>query len=369
MNGKIRPSKLGDLCRCPKFEYVTDTASTDDGKRLHAAFETADYRDCSPSETEFMQAAALTVEGYTRSLPQPVSVYSEMKVYIPVLDVEGTIDKLLLSKRRAVVVDLKSGALGIPSAAADNMQIKCYVTGVLHKYPDLEEAQGLLFNPRTQDLSDDLVITRAQLPEVEAEINAVKVRVEDPFSAPTPGPHCAKCLHSAGCWGLKPTIMDAARNVFALPPAAFNPAAVDLTPEHRALRFFLKSALANWCEQVADADKSYVAAGNPVPPGLKQVTRSNGVRIAKDLKLDAARRLRDVGISPDTLDAAATYSLSDLAEALAVERNMSEPEAKKFLLDVLHGMTRESVSTFLQKDRKFDVRALLGEGGAVIDVG
>lgn len=354
------PSRLGGLKLCPKFKQVEDDSSTTPGTILHKAFETRNLKGLTADETLWMEAAFMLVDSYRASLPPPVQEFSELKVEVKDLDLRGTLDKLLLSSGKGIVIDLKTGHLGIPGEADDNVQLKSYVLAVFDMYPGVGEVLGVLTNPRTKDVSETTFM-RDDVPAIKAELSEIIEKTVDPFSVPTPGAQCAKCQYAARCWALKPTIVDGAKSLWKLDSGPLDPSSTSLTPRERVLRHLLTKVLKNWADAVTEADKKWLADGHEPPPGLKMVTRSTGVRVRSDTVMEALARLRASGIDQAIVDAGCTLSVPKLAEALTYADGSDMATARERVYAILEGLLSEGSTSYLQKDSKFKEANLLSE--------
>lgn len=347
------PSKLAGARACPKFRRIDRDDSANIGTMLHEAFESGDVTGLSQDEAEIVRYAQTAADALRDELAYenpgvPVVLHKELHVRYDPLALEGTLDWAGICGKNAVILDLKTGQAGLPSQAADNVQVKAYALGFFQMFPEVEQIKGALTNPRTMEHTDNLVLTRADIPVVEAELRAIIEAYEKPFSPPTPGEHCTLCQNTADCPALKPTIMEHGRVLFPMLPEDLNPANPNISLCARGVRKLLIGLLENYVESVKEADKAFCEMSDEVPLGFKRMSRSTGVRLLDECKIEAFRRLLEK-YPKETVFGSSSVALGDLAKNIPAE---SEARAKAELYALLDGCTREGVTTYLQRDKK-----------------
>lgn len=349
------PSKLGGARLCPKFRYKAkdDGVSADRGTLLHDAFAKSDLTGLDPEDAQAVNMAMATASAMRSDLAMecPGEVIEELvefRVRFEALALEGTLDRAYKTRTRAKVLDLKTGALGLPSKAAENVQVKAYILGLFDKFPELEIVDGALTNPVTLEHTDDLRITRADLPAIEAELRALVEAYEDPFAVPTPGEHCSHCECLDRCWALKPTIMKHTAALWPMTPQDLDPTNPNLSLAARGMRKLLTQFLEAYVEAVKENDKVWCGLHEDPPLGFKRMERSTGVRILDEARHEAIKRLLTV------IPEEAVYSCCNIAiGALAkVVPGTTEAQGKALVLSTLEGLTREGRTAFLQRDKK-----------------
>lgn len=350
---KYSPSKLGKKKLCPKFDYKE--SDPDDprsiaalGTLLHEAYATGNLAGLSEEEKEFITAARMQSEGFAGTLPQPVTTYSELKVRWDALDLQGTADKVYVGGDQALVADLKTGPLGLPDDADDSEQVLSYILGVYAKFPGVMSCDGVLINPRTRDISARMQTTRAGIPEIERRLAALIHEVEDPFSAPRPGAHCADCGHIARCWALVPTVKQAGSMLWPMTPSDLDPANPTLTPEARGVRAVLRAVLEKWCDAVKEADNE----SGITPTGWKRIDRAGNPTVPPENRLAVVNKIRALGLSDDVLWACSRLTLGDVVEQVRLILDVSKDEAKTRVYDAIQGLTTSKPVTYITRDKK-----------------
>ena len=349
---KIRPSNLACLALCPKFARVDNPLVTDAGTLMHEAIATGNYTGLSESDKGIAEGALAFAEQEKASLAQPVRDFVEKRVYCKALDLGGTVDRLMVgADGTAIVLDWKTG-LNMPDDADDSLQVQAYMLGVLDDFPDVHTALGVLTNPRTQSTSVSMRIDRESKAGVTSRILSIIQRADDPFSAPVPGSHCARCRHSHRCWALVPTIRASAVTVLpGVLELLRDPTMVTPPPEIRSARAVLRSILERWCDAVKDADNEYLKQGNDPPPGFKRMIRSTGLRIPENERLAALHALRAAGIDDSIIAAGCNLALGKIIEAMTLVVG-DKKEATALVQGAVAGIAVEGTTEYLTRDRK-----------------
>lgn len=356
MSNSRRPSQLGSVALCPKFLYKEDKSSTDSGVNLHYAYETGDMTGLSDDEVQFVNKAVLVTNTMAAKLSgitgQPVVEEKEQKVFIKAFSMPGTLDRRLRSGKIAVILDMKSGRKGIPSTAEQSVQLKCYALATLEQFPELDEVRGVLFNPRTGDQSDNLVVLRSDIPTVTAELQALIDLAEDAFATPTPGEHCARCANAARCWALKPTITQTAQALYPQMPDWFVVGRT-ITPVQRALRKIACTVVSNWVKACAEDDKAWMKDNAEAGlPGFKKVNSSTGVKVPEENTKKAVCALRDAGFTDDEIFGGMELSIKRTAVANAVPRGVAVSRLEAQIKETLKTLTTENKFSYYRRDDK-----------------
>jgi hypothetical protein len=345
---------LGGLALCPKFEQTQNEEATSSGTLIHDACASGIVAGLSETDQTIVANARALAEQEKAGLPAPVIDLVEHRLRYPPLDLEGTADRILIGSNGVMlVIDWKTGFGGLPDDADDSLQLYSYIMGGLAEFPNVHTARGFLTNPRTGTWSEELVVPRDRMPEIENRLRVVIDRAQHPFSTPCPGSHCAKCQHALCCPGLVPTIQTA---VAPLIPSSVmelfrDPQSVSLTPPQRAARAVIRMVLERWCEAEKDDNNAYLRAGNDPPIGFKRMVRSTGLRIPEGERLAALTALRAAGIDESVIAAGCSIGLGKIIEAQTLVTGDKKAAAQQVQGAVL-GIAVEGTTEYMTRDKK-----------------
>lgn len=349
---RIRPSKLGHLALCPKFDMVDSEEVTSIGTRLHNACASRKVDGLGPEDKAAVEAALEFAEQYKASLAPPVQDFVEHSVYSRRLGLGGTVDRLLVgADGRIVVIDWKMGPAGLPDDADESWQVTCYLLGAFDEFPNSRSGIGVLTNPRTRTTSAEIKLDSSNIEAEVSRLQSVIDRAEDPFSEPIQGSHCAKCKHAARCWALVPTIRSVAT---PLAPDVLDlfrdPSSVNLTPVMRSARACIRMIVDRWSEAVKDDDNEFVK-GNDPPPGFVKRVRSTGLRVPEAERFAALQALRTAGVDESVIAAGCNIALGKMIEAQTLVSG-DKVAATELIQGAVEGIAVEGTTEFMARDKK-----------------
>lgn len=373
---RFSPSKLEALELCPCFEYKTyeekpgedgEETVAQRGTRLHLAVETEDLELCNDEyETSLVQSC---IE-YNKSMVPPDEtrehqILKEFKVQIPERT-RGVLDRVVLwgpaaAPTSASLRDFKFIKGFSVSAPEDNLQLAAYAGGLMYTFPTLESVDVGLVAPEIRYAPEPAVLTRADLPRIEARIDKVIAEANDPFKKPRLCDNCSLCEHAGRCPAMNAAVAVAGQRLGLPMPSSF---AVDgpATEQDRLLAHILKGAFENWNTKVSQNNLQYVLSGNSIP-GLKLVERGGSTEITD--AQSAIDLLQAGGIPWNTIIPAVKLSAKTLIENVAKMHTGkgAKLKAASQIAELLGPVMRKRPDIrFLQRERSVNLDRMLESG-------
>jgi len=261
------------------------------------------------------------------------AIYCEVGVD-PGVTAPGTADLLLVQGNRAVVVDYKSNYV----VRDHSLQGIAYVLGVFHALPKADYVEFRVVAPRLGDVHIPRTYTRADIPELEAQLKAIVDASADPFTPGCPGSQCVFCAGNGRCAWQAASLRDIPMEESALVlPAAWRNMLTVATPEIRGQRRALVKWLDGFCDAVKDDDKEWALANPDVElPGFTKTVGLGRASLDKDRLKEINETLSlTLGLPYETLVSFLVPNRDKLAEFVALMRGITEAEAKKTVAKAL----------------------------------
>ena len=371
-HARYSPSKLEALESCPCFEYAPEKVTAGEesakarGTRLHSAVEREDLELCLDEEERTQVGSCIEFKHSQMAAHPEALVLHEEYVEIPDLTY-GTLDFGLLwseeSSKRGLLADWKFNRAATIPDARTNLQIACYGTGLLSKYPDLESVRAHIFAPGLRWAPDPMILTRADIPAVRARIEKILVSMADPFKRPTPWEGCARCGNAYRCPALGATALVVAEKIGLPMPSVFQPGAM-VSGHDRGAAQLIADVLENWAEQVKAANRAAALEGAEVA-FYKLVSRTGSYKVEDPVSTwESLRTL----IPEEVLLNCAKFSLPELVKAYAESQKETQKAAREILLDLLKPCLKQAPTIqFLQRTKEAGmVEAIKPLGGALM---
>jgi len=329
---------------------MTD-GSANEGQDMHDAADTGNVDGLNAEQADQVTKALDYVMTVRATMAKGFQELNETRIEL-IDRTFGTADKILIScdHTEAHVFDYKF----IRTEDKDyDFQVRTYGAGLFEKYPELKMVTTHIVAPRI-DVLEVKEYDRSLYDALCKEIDDLYARIDDPFLPPTPHAGlCDRCARASKCPAISGTALTVAKGVGLPVPDAFSPDAI-VSLKDRAVAQVLAGALANWSEQVKKQNAAFVKESGQTLPGFKLVTRSTGARIPREASLTAFGILQDNGIMQETVMAACSISIPELAKSVCVSDGTNEDDAKAKLKGLLAEVTVEGKAEFLQKTKRVD---------------
>lgn len=355
-HARYSPSKLEALELCPCFDYKEQREKKDEetaaerGRRLHKLVETGDMEFArDEDDKELLDKVNLLLDGIRLKHKEPCEEITEKEVSLGDLTY-GTLDKGLLwhDIKKAVVLDWKFIWSENVSEPKDNLQLQCYVGGLLEAYPEIEEVEAYVAAPQINWLPEPCIYTRADLPRIMARVEKVTLACADPFKKPSPCDLCKQCANASRCPALGTTAVVVANHIGLPMPATFAPDSLAL-PEDRAKAYIIAKALTNWGEQVTKNVNEWVRQGNTLP-GHTTVTKKGSMKVTDvESAVVAMRALLD----DSAILGAMSMSITKITDAVAKKQGKKK-DARETVENMLVGLVERAPDVVYAMRKKGD---------------
>lgn len=229
----------------------------------------------------------------------------------------GTCDCLIIQDRRLTVIDFKYGE-GVPVAAVDNPQIGLYALGALDLFDgiyEIEEVEKCIFQPRIDNISEDLVTTTELLAWGDS-IKPVAEQAARGEGEYTPGEHCRFCAHAGRCRALAQLCTKPVKNLYGQMVAVES-----LAPHELSELLALEPQVTLFYKQAKAHAMRTMLAGGEIP-GYKVVTGKLGNRKWLN-EVTACKDLEAAGYSRADITETHLLSPAQLEKALG-KKNVAE---------------------------------------------
>jgi len=346
-HARFSPSKLEGLEQCPKFERAPIEDAADEGELLHKAAEAEDLGGLMPEQRSAVSSALQYVGALAAAKPG-AKIEKEIKLELKDLTY-GFADWIAVWGDYAEVVDFKFGRVEV-TPAAKNLQVQSYAAALMEMRPEIQKVRCHVVQPRVGS-PNFAEFDRSLVDVTRARIELVYSRSGDPFTAPTPGDHCARCTWAHKCPALKPALVQMAET-FSMPVPAVLRGEIEPTPQDRYALQMLATLLEKVAGQWKDGNrKAWFELGIEIP-GLAVRERATS-RVRQDQVAEALKRLRDAGYATEQqLIGCLKMSIPDLANQMVEIRGGTSKEERARILEVLGDLVEESVTRFLAKAAK-----------------
>jgi len=295
---------------------------SDDPKLIHLKFDDANHVQVY---LDYVRTAVRSTFGARLLVEQKVHVNE---------DCWGTADAVILTNDSVEVIDLKMGS-GQFVAVENNKQLGVYALGTIGSLPfpqqdAIRTVKLTIVQPRRPDADGNVVrsttMTRAELNELRAEIDAAIAQAKEPTAPVSPGDHCAFCLAAAGCPALRDRALAVAQSVFADGKLTVGPPEVtEMSPKHLQVVLTGIPMLEAWIAQVKKHAEA--VARTTTIPGFKLVEKVGNRRWTD--RATAESTLRQFGVEPlevpDLISPAAAEKLGGKKLKTAIEGLTERP--------------------------------------------
>jgi hypothetical protein len=252
IHAKYSPSGLKNLELCPGFVSDKDAPIhpvTLRGTIMHEAMETGDDSKLESGEHELIKLCREFLKRLETDYPDS-KVFNEVRLQLPIQDCFGTVDYVLLDKRRADVVDFKFGFNTVDDPEI-NAQAHAYVAALFHNYPDLEFIRFSFLIPRRNEVLTHGFFREKDYDTLLLHIKAIIARAESEERRPK-NELCEYCGNRSNCSALFNTALPIAKKYSdtALPEILETHSSEITKPDHMAKALFLANILEPWCKSV-----------------------------------------------------------------------------------------------------------------------
>lgn len=340
----FRPSQLRSGELCPRFVYneMRDTTAAEKGTRIHKAIETGSYDSLVEEEKDI----AVDCLEYLHSLPPVLEAHHEVRMTRD--NVQGTADYVAKVTETGLyrLMDWKTGRLTVDEAK-DNVQMQAYVWMAFQEFPDASRFEVHIVAPKGH--SSSAIFTREDEKMIHLRLLAIIARLEDAEQKPTPCEEaCQWCGGKANCPALTAI---AIRQGTLLPVPMSMPEGGPLTPDYRSKLQVLACLLEDWCTQVKRANVKAVVEDGVVIPGFVVRSRRGNAQIMD--MVEAARLLREEGLSDTSILNACSISLTKLADIYEAEKGGGKKASRQLLDEKLNSVMAHGESvTWLQREKE-----------------
>jgi len=349
------PSSLDSLSKCIRFKYSdSDNDAASEGTELHEAAE----RESTQGLTESQARDVQTCIDYVSSIratdggPAMWADLKESQVELKGLT-HGTCDRLLVHQtlKTIHVVDHKFTRV----ESDHEFQIETYGAAAYEMYYNgVEDVQIHLhvIEPRINDIKHYVHDGASLHKTVVERISELYQRIDDPWNPETPDEYtCAKCARAFRCPSLRNVALQVTERIGLPVPMDFAACGI-ATDRDCAIAMALVGPLKNWAEETKKALTQRALETGRVPANAKLVTRSSGLRVAKEMTPMAIEQLLAAGFNNATIMECCSLTLSELAEKHSEHSGMSKADAKELMREALGDLAKEGSSTFLQMARR-----------------
>lgn len=376
---KISPSTLDNLSICPCFEYKPyepgSGNAAEEGSLMHSSLETGDDSDLTEEQirtvekTRDLCKALLT--GYLDWDSTPIEKRIELheQKMQGSFRYRGLIDRCYVSlhSRKALILDFKTGRLGLIRDAKDSFQLKAYSDLLWFRYPGMiDEIMVVLSAPRTNETSDH-VYHYTEWESIKEQIQKVIDSAEYPFHSPQfHEVLCSKCRWFSTCPAANRALVPVIEQTVSIPASLLTKPVEQLTETELAQNRAAADLFAAWSDLRKKAVDARVMQEGLELEGYTKVRKSGAPFIPADRAAEAWELLKS-DLTPEMFIAACGKpSLNKLVEQLADDAlgatlDERKKKAREHLFDVLEDVVQQSQSSeYLRRRAKLDLRLLGG---------
>jgi len=259
---------------------------------------------------------------------KPDAIFCEIGVD-PRVTSPGTADLVVVQGNRAVLVDYKTNRV----VRSHDRQLEDYVLGIFNALSQVDYVEARIVAPRLGDTHRPVQFERKDLAELKAGLQHIVDLAEDAFTPGVPGEQCAMCAGNGRCPYQAASLRDIPIDSEALvrPGGWLQMMQPNVTPELRGER----RQIIKWLEALIDFakedDKEWAKADvNAEMPGFTKSVQIGRAKLddTKLAEVNDALRLT-FGLAWETLVAFLSPEKTKLVEFLAMQRGISQDEAKK----------------------------------------
>lgn len=367
-HAKHSPSSLDSLAKCVRFRYGDmNEGSANEGTLLHENFEKETVQGLTESQAKDVQACIDYVNSLKASEGGADCWIDQKEVKIELKDLTyGTCDRLLTHKSSGTmhVIDAKFTRV----SSEHWRQLRTYGAGAVEMRRETGDTKPLqvrlhVVAPRLSDIKNEDWDGDILLTHMRQDIEEIYSRVENPWQIETPHEEvCGLCANASRCPSLNKTVAVAAQRMGLPVPEAFEPGS-QATLRDRAIAQVLAGAMDNWAKLVKQANAEHCKQTGEVPEGFKLVTRSTGLKVAKEMTPIALQQLEAAGFDRATLLECCSLTIGEVAEKHSAYTGVPKTEVKERVREALGDLAIEGECSFLQRSKRVsDEAMLLGMG-------
>jgi hypothetical protein len=376
---RVSPSLLDNLSFCPCFQYKPyeegSGGAADEGVLLHKALETGEDDDLNAEQTrtlektrEFCQAQLTAFLDWDNT-PMAERIEIHEQKLTGTHGLRGLMDRCYssLKTRKALIVDLKTGRLGLIREAADSLQLAAYADMLWVRYPGLlDEIKVALVSPRTNEVSAH-VYRYDEWDSIIERISAVIASADHPFKQPSfHEVLCAKCNWFSACPAASKAIVPVVSQGAAVELSILTKPVEELTIEELAQNRAASDLFGAWAELRKKAvDERTMTEGLDLP-GYTKVKKDGSPFVPAEQTASAWELVKDLLTPEQFIVACGKPNLGKLVEQLADDclgEDLAERKAKarEELFDRLEPVIQQSKgSSYLRRRAKLDLKLLGG---------
>ena len=353
------PSTLDSLSKCIRFKYGSqDDDAASEGQELHNAAERESTAGLTDSQAKDVQTCLDYVNSLKATEGGKWKDGKERQVELKGLT-HGTCDRILVHMEKPImhVLDWKFTRV----ETDHEFQVETYGAAAFEEFGDERDWTVYLHvvEPRLPDIKtyewNGAVLHRM----VTERIKELYERIDNPWNPETPSQDtCAKCARAAYCPALNKTVAVAAERMGLPVPEAFEPGS-HATLRDRAIAQVLAGAMENWAKLVKQANAEHCKQTGEVPEGFKLVTRSTGLKVAKDMTPIALQHLEEAGFDRTTLLECCSLTIGEVAEKHSAYTGVPKAEVKEQVREALGDLATEGECSFLQKSKRVSDEQML----------
>ena len=231
----------------------------------------------------------------------------------------GTCDCIIIQGDTLTIIDYKYG-VGVPVSAVDNPQMRLYALGALNDFGfayDVEKVETHIFQPRTNNISDDQLTAAELLAWGEKVVKPMAEKAAKGKGKYMAGEHCKFCPHAGRCRTLTKTCTEYVET------HSLRVAVPVLAPHEVAEVLAMEPLVALWLKRVKAQALSTMLDGGEIP-GYKLVEGKLGNRKWTD-ELQVAEALKAAGYSQED------YTETKLLSPAAMDKALGKKKAAELL--------------------------------------
>jgi len=361
---RMGPSALDALSKCCRFKYGDfDNDAANEGTDLHAACEAESTKGLTQDQAKHVQACVDYINSLKASEGGPDSWIDEKEKKLELEDLTfGTGDRVLTHKTKPIihVADFKFTRASSEHGRQLRTYGACAVEMLRKKGIETPFTVHLhVIEPRLGNIETETWDGDVLLRTVREDIEAIYTKAENPWEPETPHEDiCCKCAHASYCPSLNATALRVAPRLGLTLPSTFDPSG-PISLRDRGILQVLAGALGNAIEGWKKSNVQHALDTGEVPDGFKMVTRSTGIRVAKENTPEALQRLEEAGVDRTTILESCSVTLGDLAERMNQYMGMEKADAKEMIREALGDLAQEGSTSFLQKSKRVADEAML----------
>lgn len=273
-HAEFGPSSMKYRELCPHWQNSPGTNdAAEEGTMLHERLVTGNYEGLDEQQRTSVELVGDLFDSIAGEMKNP-QVFIEKRVDVAGLT-WGTSDAIYVERPKAKVLDAKFGWIPVDDAEV-NLQGWCYVVGVFHEFPDVQEVEAIFAQPRIDEVSRHTFTREKDYARMQLRIATVIERAKDPDAPYNPSPDtCLYCGNKAKCKALHAMALKVGPKVGGFEiPAELVPENIT-EPEQMALALLLAEVMGPWSEATKDRARTLMLDGGMDIPGWVLNQRSS----------------------------------------------------------------------------------------------